>query len=194
MARAWYVVQTVPGNEARVSQAIAEIPEQRFGSFLPLMEREISHARRKSIVQRPLYPSYIFAEFDAAEDAEDDWPKILQLKGVHTILGIQRASGIPTSREEIARRFRPKAPLALPARVVPALKEAMASSGGVFRLLAPKKQQLKPGSRVRVIDGPLEGLVGLVAFDRRERVGILLDMLGRKGAISIPRESIALMG
>jgi transcription antitermination factor NusG len=194
MARRWYVVQTVPGTEAKVSQAIAEIPEQRFGSFLPMMEREISHARRKAIVKRPLFPNYTFAEFDAADEAEDDWPLILHVRGVHTILGIQRTVGIPSSLGEIRRRYRPRAPLALPPKVVPALKEALVASGGVFRLVSPKNQPLKPGSRVRVIDGPLEGLSGLVSYDRRQRVGVLLDMLGRKDAISIPRESIALMG
>lgn len=194
MTRRWHVVQVNPGKEAKVAQAIVEIPDLGFGSFLPLMEKEISHARRKSIVRRPLYPNYIFAEFDPEED---DWVPILRVRGVHTMLGIHKTSGIPTSQAQIAQRYRPRPPLALRQDVVPALRAAMDAGDGIIRVEPEEIEQLRPlieGERVRITSGPLTGLDGLVAFDRRKRVGVMLDMLGKNDAISIPRESIALAG
>lgn len=183
--RSWFVIHTQAAWEAKVCQSISE---NQLEAFLPLEERLVRHARREQLVQRPLYPMYIFAEFHLDFDA---WQSICEMRGVLNILGIRKQHGIPTGAARTARPTN-SLPLALPAGVVPALKAQMAIEGGAVRLKKQELQRLKKGDRIKIIDGPLSGVAGLIDYDRRRRVGVLLDMLGRKNPISLPRESVAI--
>ena len=58
----------------------------------------------------------------------------------------------------------------------------------------PKAEKFKPGTPVRVLRGPLEGTLGLVAGMRpRERVLILLTLLGGQRQVELARQNIEVM-
>lgn len=184
--RSWFVIHTQAAWEEKVTDTIAE---NQLGSFLPIEERVIRHARREQLVKRPYFPMYVFASFHIAED---DWESILEMRGVLNILGIRKRAGIPTgaARTQIPTNSKP---LALRADVVPALQAAMALGNGVIKLEKPKEpERFKKNSKVKITDGPFTGFEGLVDYDRKKRVGVLLDMLGRPSVIPFQRESLAL--
>ena len=57
----WYVVHTQPNRENR---AAMNLRRQGFSAYLPIFQRTRRHARRTETVSRPLFPRYMFVEFD----------------------------------------------------------------------------------------------------------------------------------
>jgi transcriptional antiterminator RfaH len=59
----------------------------------------------------------------------------------------------------------------------------------------PKPPGLQRGDAVRVIDGPLQGLLGLYAgMKPHERVAVLLQILGSQQRVELPSNAIELAG
>lgn len=184
--RSWFVIHTQAAWEAKVTESIEQ---NQLGSFLPIEERAIKHARRVQLVKRPFFPMYVFAAFHLDDD---NWEGILEMRGVLNILGIRKRAGIPTgaARTQMAPNSKP---LALRPGVVPYLQACMAQGNGVIRPEKPlEPEPFKKGERVKVMDGPFTSFDGIVDYDRKKRVGVLLDMLGRKSVIPFHRESLAL--
>jgi transcriptional antiterminator RfaH len=61
MAEQWFVVRTKPSKETTASVAIAS---EGFPAFMPVQIVERSHAGKRERVSRPLFPRYIFVQFD----------------------------------------------------------------------------------------------------------------------------------
>ena len=61
----WYLAHTRPNNERK---AEFNLRAQGFTTFLPQIEKTIRHARRLKTVRRPLFPRYLFVQFDVAQD------------------------------------------------------------------------------------------------------------------------------
>jgi transcriptional antiterminator RfaH len=82
-----FVVRTKPAREIT---AAATIPSDGVSIFFPIRYVEISHARRREFVMRPLFPRYIFARF---VESEKRYGRINRARGVERILA--DADGIP---------------------------------------------------------------------------------------------------
>ena len=76
--RRWYVVHTQPNGEGR---ADLNLRRQGFATYLPRYARRRRHARRQEVVQRPLFPRYLFVTLDLARDR---W------RAVHSTFGVNR--------------------------------------------------------------------------------------------------------
>src|SRR5579864_5398480 len=59
----WYAVYTRPHSEGK---ALANLLRQGYQAYLPRCRVWISHARRREMVMRPLFPRYLFAGLDRA--------------------------------------------------------------------------------------------------------------------------------
>src|SRR5205823_4940511 len=59
----WYAVYTQPHAEPK---ALEHILRQGYSAYLPRYRTKVSHARRRQIVLRPLFPRYLFAGIDRA--------------------------------------------------------------------------------------------------------------------------------
>ena len=57
----WYVVRTKAFQEKKAAKAIER---EGFQVYLPVKLVQITHARRREKVTRPLFPRYLFARFD----------------------------------------------------------------------------------------------------------------------------------
>lgn len=187
--RRWYVVQTQPGQEKLASKMVEKLGVE---IFYPTFKRTVMHGRRKEQVVRPLFPTYFFASFER----DGDWGPILRCHGVFTVLGINKRPGKPKdflARPIEGERLSETKPIAVPIGVVEALRAVAMANGGHFEIEKPipKLPRLKPGTKVRVTDGLLQGLSGLVDRDHKERVRVLLDILGGKTPIVLPRESLS---
>ena len=180
----WYVVQTRAGQERAASKAITG---NGIEVFLPTFVRLISMGRRREIVVRPLFPLYLFAAF---EPAENTWGTILRTAGVVTILGVRRPVGPgPGLRGE----FEPQTnPIAIPSHIVNKLKETAEANGGHIPIVTEDESlpRLTQGQKVRVIMGAFDGFEGLVDRDHKERVRVLLDILGKQTPTIVDREAL----
>ena len=76
----WYAVYTQPHAETK---ALEHILRQGYSAYLPRYRAQISHARRRQTVLRPLFPRYLFAGIDRAAMP---WRPILSTFGVTDIV------------------------------------------------------------------------------------------------------------
>lgn len=160
----WYVVHTHPNSEAK---ADFNLRRQGFSTYLPRYLKQRKHARKIELVARPLFPRYLFVALDLAFD---QWRSIQSTLGISQIV---LAGEMPTP---------------VPGGVVDEIRAREAEDGYVKIGLSPG---LKPGSKVRLLDGVFADAVGVlerISDDRR--VAILLSLLGREVRMSVPSESV----
>jgi transcription antitermination factor NusG len=131
----WFVFGTRARAEKQVERMIRHAGIE---VFLPLVERESRWADRVKRIGFPLFPSYVFVHFRLAELND-----VLPLPGV---TGVLTPNGYPTPvREEEMDSLR---------RLVHG-----SSVSGVVPAPTPT-DLLRPGSEVRVVSGPFEGMRG----------------------------------
>jgi transcriptional antiterminator RfaH len=161
----WFVVQTHPHAEAK---AAAHLERQGYSVYLPRYLKRRRHARRIEIVPAPLFPSYLFVVIDMFSQR---WRVIQSTVGV---------SRLVCSGEE---------PAVLPAAIINALQSQHNDAGFVQLDLRPR---FNPGDRVRIVDGAFAACLGLYeGMADRERIAILLDLLGRKVRVVLDVDAIA---
>ena len=161
----WYVAQTQPHAEAK---AAAHLCRQGFDVYLPRYLKRRRHARRIETVAAPLFPGYIFVEIDVA---------VQRWRVVQSTIGVSRlvCNG--------------DWPAALADDVIEGLKRQQDASGFVK---LERGSQFKPGDKVRVVDGVFATCLGLFeGTPDRERVAILLDLLGRSVRVVLDAELVA---
>jgi transcriptional antiterminator RfaH len=122
--------------------------------------------RRGARVVQPLFPGYLFARLVLPSDAA-------------------RVAWTPGVRRLVT--FEGEAP-ALP----PAAIDFLRAQAGTDGVIAVRPRPLPVGRRVRVTDGPLAGLVGIIEDppDARGRVGVLMDILRAHTRVSIDADSL----
>jgi transcription antitermination factor NusG len=160
----WYACYTRARAEKRVEQLLAG---RGVESYLPVAPLERQWKDRRKVVEFPLFRGYVFGRFTLR-----DVHAVLMTPGVATIV---RVAGYPTPipDEEIAN--------------IRLFAERIASCG-----LQPEPVPfLEAGQWVRVLDGPLEGVVGIVLERRgRRRVLVGLKAIGQGLEVDIAAASL----
>ncbi len=152
-AKSWYLVYTKPRQEAL---AQANLVRQGYGVYLPKVRLMRRRRGRQEAVVEPLFPRYLFIHLDTQND---NWGPIRSTFGVASLV-----------------RFGAE-PAQVPDALVAQLK-AQEGQEGLHEWAEPK---IKVGDRVRVAEGPLKGVEGiLLANSGKERVMLLLNMLGKE--------------
>jgi transcription elongation factor/antiterminator RfaH len=158
----WYAVQCLSNREF---VAAVQLHNQGFATFLPCQLKTRRHARRFDSVRRPLFPGYLFVQLDLARDR---W------RSVNGTLGVVKLVG------------RAEQPSAAPAGSIEAIRAACDESD-VIHVSA----DIAPGDVVRVTCGPFSELVGkLERLDGAARVRVLLELMGRRTSVVLPRDQI----
>lgn len=161
--KSWYLVYAKPRQE-RIAQLNLE--RQKYEVYLPLARQvRRSGARRLSMVA-PLFPRYLFVHLDREID---NWAPIRSTIGVVSLV-----------------RFG-QTPTPVPDDLVGYLRAREDPDG----LHVVSIDDYKRGARVRVTTGGLTGYEGIfVAPTSRQRVVVLLDILGKKTRALIEAGSI----
>ena len=161
----WFVVQTQVNAEARAARNLLR---QGFEIYLPCYLKRRCHARKIDEVAAPLFPRYIFVRIDMATQR---WRSIQSTFGV---------AGLVLNGAE---------PAPVPTRVLGSLR-AREDESGYVRLAERPKFAL--GDRVRVIAGAFaENIALFEGLADRDRILVLLEMLGRKVCVSIEADMVA---
>jgi transcriptional antiterminator RfaH len=161
----WYVAHTQPNAE---SKAVTHLNRQGFTTYLPRYLKRRRHARRVEVVSAPLFPRYLFVEIDTAVQR---WRSIYSTVGVSQLV----CTG--------------DTPTPVLNQVVTLLKDRE-NAAGLIEL--ERRPQFSIGDEVRVLDGVFCDCFGLYdGMSDRDRVTILLDLLGRKVRVLVDAESVA---
>jgi transcription antitermination factor NusG len=132
-----------------------------FEEFLPFYQRRHRWSDRIKTVEEPLFPGYVFCRLEI----ERRLP-LLTIPGVLHFVGLGRT------------------PLPIDETEVVAIQTAIQ-----WKLWTEPWPWVELGQRVRVIDGPLTGVEGLLVENRKQfRVVISVTMLKRAVAVEIERD------
>ena len=161
----WYVVQTQPHAETRAQE---HLRRQGFTTYLPKLIKSRRHARKTENVSRPLFPRYMFVLIDHTHQG---WHAIRSTFGVSNLVGGENG------------------PVALRDDVIEALRQREGDDGHV-QLDAPKFLR---GAAVRVLDGVFASCLGMFeSMNDKDRVTVLLNLLGRRVRVGLEVDSVAL--
>ena len=159
----WYCATTGPGREAL---AQARLEHLGFAAFLPLVAREVRHARQVAVLMRPMFPRYVFLRFDLAAD---QWRRAYAARCLR-IFG-------PT----------PEQPAPLPLGVVEAW-QAEGLDRPIVRDIAP--DLIAAGAEVTLAAGPFADHRGVCLWDDGTRVRVLLSLMGCQVPATMPRGQV----
>jgi transcription antitermination factor NusG len=135
-----------------------QLERRRVENFLPVYESVRRWKDRRVWLQVPLFPGYVFVSMTLREQL-----RVLEIPGVARLVGFD---GRPT---------------VVPAEDIEAIRCFLA--GGLS--LRPHRY-VRSGQRVRLLRGPLAGLLGIVVRQRNcSRFVINLDLLQRSVAVEI---------
>ena len=160
----WYVVQTQPNAESR---AVVHLTRQGFETYLPRYLKRRRHARRVENVMASLFPGYLFVAIDQAAQR---W------RAIQSTVGVSR---LVCNGDE---------PASVAKSVIDGLR-AREGTAGLIELAPPPR--FAPGAQVRIVDGVFAACLGLYeGMTDRDRVAVLLDLLGRKVRVLVDDLSV----
>ena len=160
---AWYCLSSQPKHE---HIAAAHLRKQAgVEVFAPLVRYQSVRGKRKVWNTEAMFPGYLFARFDFQTRARE-------IRSFHGIRGIVHFGEI----------FPP-----VPDELLAQLREAIGEEETVVVSTEPT-----PGTEVTIIGGALNSMRALVTryHPARERVQVLLEILGRGVEIELPSSSV----
>ncbi len=153
----WYVVRTKPRNEER---AKSYLEQHGLNTFLPWMETSQFSLGKAIKNSKPLFPNYLFAQFNL----EQDYPLVKWGKGVNKILGFG------------------KYPTPIADEVLSIIKNRADENN-----IVKKAYNLTKDDHIKITSGPLKDLLGI--FDRwvtdSGRIRILLNLIGYQPGVEL---------
>lgn len=160
----WFCLITNPKHEAVAATTLRR--EIAADSCCPRVSYIKKTARGPVRFTEALFPGYLFAQFDEQS----------QLRHVLSIHGIR---GIVRYGSALAN---------IPQSIIDELKTAFGPTE--IRVLA--QPELVPDTEVLLVRGPLENLKAIVTHyhPAKDRVRVLLDLLGRPTEIEVPRADV----
>ena len=161
--KCWYLIYAKPRQE---KTAVDNLLRQAYEVYFPQIQVTRNRNSVRKVTIEPLFPRYLFIRLDAHTD---NWAPIRSTMGVTALV-----------------RFG-----AEPARVPDAFVDYLTSRQNAEGLHEWAEPKLAVGDHVRVAEGPLAGYEGvLIAKSGRERVTLLLDMLGSQVRTQLARDQL----
>jgi transcription antitermination factor NusG len=156
----WYAVRVRSQHEDMVTR---HLRVRGLEAFLPLYRCQHRWSDRFKEVELPLFPGYVFCQFDAANRLA-----VLTVPGVVQLVGVGKKP-LPIDETEIAG-------------IQSATKSGFATQPWQF---------LKIGQKVRIEHGPLCGIEGILIGHRgHQRLVLSITLLQRSVAVEINGEGV----
>lgn len=154
----WFVFYTKSRHEKKVKELLLR---SGFEVFLPMHKVMRQWSDRKKRVEVPLFNSYIFVR-----TFEHEIVRVLQIPGVSANI---RHNGKPAilrlAEYDLIQRF---------------------ISSGLFLETSPLLPQIENGDRVKVLDGPLAGVYGIMSGTANDqKLSIILEGLNQVVQVEI---------
>nr|WP_294477608.1 UpxY family transcription antiterminator [uncultured Bacteroides sp.] len=151
-SKRWYVAMVRMHHEKKVAERLGKMGIE---SFIPVQQEVHQWSDRRKMVETVLLPMMVFVHADSVERKE-----VLSFSTVSRYMVMRGESSPAVIPDEQMARFR---------FMLDYSEEAVSMSSS----------PLARGEKVRVIKGPLTGLVGeLVNVDGKSKIAVRLNMLG----------------
>ena len=155
----WYAVKAIARKE---QIAACNLTRQGFEAYLPLIFRSQQFQTKAQVRPAAFFPGYLFVKLDL-----DGQP----WRSVNGTIGVSRLV-------QFGER-----PTAVPRGLIEGLK-LLTSDTGELQF----GDDLVVGASVRVMAGPFENFIGVLArAEAHERVTILIDAMERQIRVTVPR-------
>lgn len=149
--------------------AIRHLMRQNYEVYCPMFLRRRSHARRIELVQRPLFPGYVFIHINPEAER---WRPIMSTVGVRALVRFGDSLGT------------------VPSDFILSLK-AREQDG----LIAAPENAYKPGEEVRLGGGVFDGITGtILSVDEKQRLVILMELLQRPVRVRVHADQVSRLG
>jgi transcription antitermination factor NusG len=159
----WYALWTKSRHEFKAEEALLN---KGFEVFLPTIVKQSIRKDRKKYYKAPLFPGYIFIKTDLYTDIYID---IVRTHGIVNVLGWKEK----------------KAP-SIPEKQIESLKILVDRN-----IPLENHPFLKVGSYVKVIKGPLKGVIGIIkSIKNKRRLIVQVDLLKRAISCEISADDV----
>ncbi|QJD72144.1 transcription/translation regulatory transformer protein RfaH [Marinobacterium sp. LSUCC0821] len=156
----WFVIQSKPGQ---LLKAQAELEQQGFETYLPLLKTEQIKKGKRVEVEAPLFPGYLFI-FLSKE--ESNWRPIRSTRGVAKLISFGSEPAI------------------VPKDVVNAIRAQLRHTDA--------EQSFRKDDKVSISDGPFKDLQAVfIEYDGEQRAFVLMELLGRWQKMSVELSAIS---
>lgn len=162
----WYVVHCYSGYENKVRHAIEQrietmgMRDKIFDVIVPTQEEvEVKDGKRRN-VERRVFPGYILVQMKMDEDS---WYVVRNTPGVTGFVGMGN-DPTPLRQEEVR-----------------AILDRMEAGSVVYTV------KFKVGDKVRIIDGPFNDFIGIVAAidSDKQKVRVMVNFFGRDTPVEL---------
>jgi transcription termination/antitermination protein NusG len=154
----WFALSVRSRHEFVVYDALRQ---KGIETFLPFVKRVRQWKDRKTSVEFPLFPGYLFVSIIPFAE---EFMKVIKVRGSVTLLALEPGHPTPVPSEEID-----------------ALKIVL-NSGAAFDVYP----QFKEGARVRIKKGPLAGAEGILENKEDQQLFMVnVELLGRSVGVKI---------
>jgi transcription antitermination factor NusG len=163
-SKEWYAFRVRPRHEKSVSTLLRS---KCFHEFLPLLKVRSRWTDRTAIVERPLFPGYIFCEVE-----RHDVGSVRSTQGIFDVVRVG-STPLPARRDEI---------------------ESLLNAARHDLPMEPSDLEgFCGGDWLRIMAGPLAGLCGtLVKVRGEQRLLISVELLRRQVLVELPAVSVEL--
>lgn len=161
----WYVVHTKVRQE---QTAFENLARQGFCVYLPRIKVMKRCRGRQEVGFCALFPRYIFVQPGTA---------------IHSIAPVRSTLGVAA-----IVRFGQEPAVLRPETLKTIRDFEVRQNDSSDEDICP----FRPGERVRVVDGPLTGLEGLISRASQHRVFVLMHLLGQDTRVSLTRDQLLL--
>jgi transcriptional antiterminator RfaH len=160
----WYAVHTKPRQE---SLAEENLQRQNFTTYFPKIKQARRRRGKWSDVIEPLFPRYLFIRLEVGKT------NVSSIRSTRGVTGLVR----------FGNKLVP-----VPNPFIDALIETADEQTGIH---IPNRPVLEKGDRITVTNGPFADLEGIFhATTGKERVTILLNILGQAQKVTLPKNHI----
>ncbi len=159
----WYVIHTRGRHEAKVEGLLGH---KGLKIFLPRVTRPSRRQDRRLLIDLPLFPGYVFVQADLDQIT---YLSIIRVAGVVRILGVNG-------------RLTP-----VPQETIDAI-QAMIASGRPYQ----PHRFLSRGAWVRIIDGPLAGIVGFILnrHEKKRKLVVSVELFRRSVSVELEDDAV----
>lgn len=158
----WYIIYTRPNQEKKVAQ---RLENQGIEYYLPTIKGLIQWKDRKKLIERPLFPSYIFIYL------RDLQTYYVGMETEGTLYYLKFGKDIAQVSDDIIRNI-----------------QLSINSGSEIEIC---EGSFLPGETICVCNGPLSGVSGeVVQYKGRDNILIHIHLLNRSLLVTVPSNSL----
>ena len=164
--KSWYVIHCKPRNEFLARD---NLERQGYTTYLPVTSQPRRRNHQRIYITEPLFPRYLFIHLN---QSTDNWSPIRSTLGVSKLVSFGYV------------------PAKMPEEMI-GLLQARENTDG----LHDTNTEFSSGEKIRIEDGPMTGYEGVfLARTSKERVIVLLDILGREARIKVNPDLLSKAG